>query len=214
MKNDADPRAHPWQKDAIKYANGQGERDAERDILCEDQAINPFPSNSSCTARPIGERVVHKLSILAPFILYRSLYMLDPFVCTPLFLPSAARPHGNEAKNPDFFLARCIFLPSFLTSCLLACWLLSLRSSSPRAVWVVPHISDPASWVYTKKKDEAKNREKILSAKYSNELAEGRELHTFLGHVTISLLLLLLLFFSPHHQRILAAFHARLVLVF
>lgn len=117
----------------------------QRDILCEDQAINPFPSNSSCTARPIGERVVHKLSILAPFILYRSLYMLDPFVCTPLFLPSAARPHGNEAKNPDFFLARCIFLPYFLTSCLLACWLLSLRSSSPRAVWVVPHISDPAS---------------------------------------------------------------------
>lgn len=120
MKNDADPRAHPWQKDAIKYANGQGERDAERDILCEDQAINPFPSNSSCTARPIGERVVHKLSILAPFILYRSLYMLDPFVCTPLFLPSAARPHGNEAKNPDFFLARCIFLPSFLPYLLLA----------------------------------------------------------------------------------------------
>lgn len=92
----------------------------QRDILCEDQAINPFPSNSSCTARPIGERVVHKLSILAPFILYRSLYMLDPFVCTPLFLPSAARPHGNEAKNPDFFLARCIFLPSFLPYLLLA----------------------------------------------------------------------------------------------
>lgn len=184
----------------------------QRDILCEDQAINPFPSNSSCTARPIGERVVHKLSILAPFILYRSLYMLDPFVCTPLFLPSAARPHGNEAKNPDFFLARCIFLPSFLPYLLLAGfypW--DRRHPGLSGSSLISQTLQAEST--QKKKDEAKNREKILSAKYSNELAEGRELHTFLGHVTISLLLLLL-FFSPHHQRILAAFHARLVLVF
>lgn len=117
MKNDADPRAHPWQKDAIKYANGQGERDAE--ISCARIRPSTLSTSSPCTARPIGERVVHKLSILRP-LSFRSFYMLDPFVCTPLFLPSAARPHGNEAKNPDFFLTRCIFLPSFLTSCLLA----------------------------------------------------------------------------------------------
>lgn len=135
--------------------------------------------------------------------------MLDPFVCTPLFLPSAARPHGNEAKNPDFFLTRCIFLPSFLTSCLLASILEIVvtqgclgRPSDLRPCKLSLHT-------IKKKRVEAKNREKILSAKYSNELPEGRELHTFLGHVLrrpdIAVVVVAVVFFLLNAVKIISA---------
>lgn len=117
MKNDADPRAHPWQKDAIKYANGHGERDAE--ISCA--RIRPSTLSttqiSTGTARPIGERVVHKLSILRP-LSFRSLCAGSFCVHTP-FLAKRSASSWKWGKKSGFFLSS-LYLPSFLPSCLLA----------------------------------------------------------------------------------------------
>lgn len=115
MKNDADPRAHPWQKAAIKYANGLGERDAE--ISCARIRLSTLSTSSPCTARPIGERVVHKLSILRP-LSFRSLYAGSFCVHTP-FLAKRSASAWKWGKKSGFFL-NSLYLPSFLPSCLLA----------------------------------------------------------------------------------------------
>lgn len=122
-----------------------------------------------------------------------------------LSFASAARPHWNEAKNPDFFLAHCVFLPSFLSSSFYP-W----DRRHPGLSGSFLSAVDSACRVdIDKKKLRQKNREKILSAEYSNQLPEGRELHTFLGHGVLGPDHVI--FYVSPHQRIIAAFHARLV---